>query len=110
MRFLISFLSENLIVFIVIAILICVSLFSFLLFKNKINDKVGVMKIHKLSNKEYKTFCRNSDNAIVNTTVSFGSFLCKDKNEIDDMYSKTILLGNRILYNEGFKISKAGKV
>lgn len=90
---------------------ILVSLFmAWIITKDKPNIKIGSDKRYQISKREYKIFCENSDKAIVNTTVSFGPELCSDKNEIDDMYSRTVIVGNRFLRQEGFKISIVGRI
>ena len=110
MNNIISFLSDNIITVLIIAITVITLFLNWLVIKNKPNTKVGSDKRHQLSNKEYKILCENSDNSIVNTTVSFGADLCNNKNEVDDMYSRTVIVGNRILRQEGFRISVVTKV
>lgn len=105
-----EFITQNLITLSVIMILLIVLLIGFKLSKNQVNDKIANAKKHKLSNKDYNTFCENSKKAIVNTTLSFEASLCKNENEIDDMYSKTVLVGNKIIKKDGFKISSVGKI
>lgn len=106
----VSFLSENIITISISVIVIVTMLTNWIFSKNKTNIKVGTEKRHQLSNKEYKTYCENSEKSIVNTTVSFGATLCRDKNEIDDLYSRTVVVGNRMLREEGFRISVVRKV
>ena len=106
----VSFLLENIITISISAIIIVTMLANWLFSKNKTNIKVGTEKHHQLSNKEYKTYRKNSEKSIVNTTVSFGPTLCSDENEIDDLYSRTVVVGNRMLREEGFRISVVRKV
>ena len=110
METIISFILENIVTITVVLVFLIVFFASFKSSKSKIDSKVSNLKLHKLSNKEYKVFCENSKKAIINTTVSFEASLCTSENEIDDMYSRTVLIGNRIICNDGFKLSKVGKV
>ena len=110
MENMISIVLENIVTLSVVIVFSIVLLVGFKLSKSKIDSKVSNLKLHQLSNKEYKVFCENSEKAIINTTVSFDASLCDNENEIDDMYSKTVLVGNRIISNDGFKLSKVGKV
>ena len=105
-----SFLSENIITISISVTVIVTMLSNWIFSKNKTNNKVGTEKRHQLSNKEYKTCCENSEKSIVNTTVSFVATLCSDKNEIDDLYSRTVVVGNKMLKEEGFRISVVRKV
>lgn len=104
------FLSENIITISLLVIVIVTMLINWIFSRNKTNNKVGTEKRHQLSNKEYRTYCENSEKSTVNATVSFGATLCSDKNEVDDLYSRTIVVGNKMLKEEGFRISVVRKV
>lgn len=105
-----DFLSNNIITVSLISIFAIILLVALFFSKSKPNAKIASEKRHQISKKEYKTFCENSDNAIVNTTVSFGAKTCNDQHDIDDMYCRTIAVGNKILKQEGFKVTIVRKV
>ncbi len=105
-----SFLSDNIITITVILVFLVAVYVYFKFAKFRTKYKISDFSFHHLTNKEYKVYCKNSEKAIINTTVSFNASLCSDENEIDDMYSKTVLVGNKIICNDGYKLSKVGKV
>ncbi len=107
------FLSENAITLLVIATLVISVVTNYILSKSKNNDKIASKKTFtQLSKREYTSNAERSDKALVNTTISFGVSLCQNEKDVDDMYSKTTLVGNKLLRSKDnyTKISTAGKI
>ena len=110
MNNIVSFLLENKITITILFVVVVSLLVTWCFSKKWTNDKVGNEKRHQLSNKEYKTYREKSEKSIVNTTISFCATLCNDKNEMDDLYNRTVVVGNKILKEEEFRISSVRKV
>ena len=106
----VSFISEYTITIGVVILIVGSVFVNWLFIRNESNGKIATEKNHRISKKEYGEFFKNNKEAIVNTTVSFRADHCKCDNEIFDLYARTIVVGNKLLREDGFKISAIRKV
>lgn len=103
MENILSFLGKN-IFLIIVLVLWGASFFLKTLFsKKEIKEKIFSAG-EGFSDTEYEEYCQISENAIVNSPVTFQPE--EPKKEIADAYNKVVIIGSSILKKEGFRISE----